>query len=40
MAARMKATVKSHAVDHSPIVTAPAQVAGIIKDAIHSVSQR
>jgi pimeloyl-ACP methyl ester carboxylesterase len=40
MAARMKATVKSHAVDHSPIVTAPAQVAGVIKDAIHSVSQR
>ena len=40
MAARMKATVRSHAVDHSPIVTAPAQVADIIKDAIRSVSQR
>jgi pimeloyl-ACP methyl ester carboxylesterase len=40
MAARMKATVKSHAVDHSPIVTAPALVADIIKNAIHSVSQR
>jgi pimeloyl-ACP methyl ester carboxylesterase len=40
MAARMKATVKSHAVDHSPIVTAPALVADVIKNAIHSVSQR
>jgi pimeloyl-ACP methyl ester carboxylesterase len=40
MAARMKATVRSHAVDHTPSVTAPAQVVDIIKDAIRSASQR
>ncbi len=34
MAARMKATVRSHAVDHTPIVTAPALVAAIIREAI------
>ncbi|KJC58021.1 alpha/beta hydrolase [Bradyrhizobium sp. LTSPM299] len=40
MAARMKAVIRAHAVDHSPIVTAPTQVADIIKDAVHSISQR
>jgi pimeloyl-ACP methyl ester carboxylesterase len=39
LAARMKATVRSHAVDHAPIVTAPALVAEIIIDAVRSVSQ-
>ena len=40
MAERMKATVRSHAVDHSPIVTAPAQVADIIREAIRSVAAK
>jgi len=40
MAARMQATVRSHPVDHTPLVTAPAHVADIIKDALHGVSQR
>ncbi|KWV48557.1 alpha/beta hydrolase [Bradyrhizobium macuxiense] len=40
MAARMKAVVRAHAVDHTPIVTAPALVTDIIKDAVRSVSQR
>jgi pimeloyl-ACP methyl ester carboxylesterase len=38
MADRMKATVKSHAVDHSPIITAPALVVDIIRDAMRSVT--
>ena len=38
MAERMKATVRAHAVDHTPIVTAPSVVVDIIKDAIRSVS--
>jgi pimeloyl-ACP methyl ester carboxylesterase len=34
MAERMKATVRSHPVDHTPIVTAPGVVVDIIRDAI------
>ncbi|QPF85540.1 alpha/beta hydrolase [Bradyrhizobium genosp. L] len=39
MAARMRAHVHAHAVDHTPIVTAPSHVTDIIKDAIRSVAQ-
>src|SRR5262249_30262850 len=38
MAERMKATIKAHAVDHLPSVTAPAIVVGIIRDAIRAVA--
>jgi pimeloyl-ACP methyl ester carboxylesterase len=38
MAERMKAKIKPHAVDHTPIVTAPAPVVDIIRDAVHSVA--
>jgi pimeloyl-ACP methyl ester carboxylesterase len=38
MAERMKAKIKSHAVDHTPSVTAPAVVVDIIRDAIRSVT--
>jgi pimeloyl-ACP methyl ester carboxylesterase len=38
MAERMKATIKSHDVDHSPAVTAPAVVVGMIRDVIRSVT--
>ena len=34
MAERMKATIKAHAVDHTPSVTAPATVVDIIREAI------
>ena len=34
MAQRMKATVRSHPVDHAPIVTAPDIVVDVIRDAI------
>ena len=34
MARRMKARVRSHPVDHSPMVTAPSAVVGIIREAI------
>src|SRR3984957_20255252 len=37
MAERMKARMRSHAVDHAPIVTAPAIVLGIIHEAIAAV---
>jgi pimeloyl-ACP methyl ester carboxylesterase len=37
MAARMKAKVKTHAVDHTPLVTAPGLVADIIREAVQSV---
>ena len=39
MAERMKATVRTHAVDHMPIVTAPPVVVDIIGDAVRSVSR-
>jgi pimeloyl-ACP methyl ester carboxylesterase len=38
MAERMKATIKAHAVDHAPIVTAPQTVVDIIRDAIRAVA--
>ncbi len=37
MAQRMQARVRSHAVDHTPIVTAPAVVVDIIRDAVAEV---
>jgi pimeloyl-ACP methyl ester carboxylesterase len=38
MAERMKATIKAHAVDHTPIVTASTAVVDAIRDAIGSVA--
>jgi pimeloyl-ACP methyl ester carboxylesterase len=38
MAARMKATIKAHAVDHTPSVTAPSVVTDIIRDAMAAVA--
>jgi pimeloyl-ACP methyl ester carboxylesterase len=38
MAARMKAKVKAHAVDHAPIVTAASAVVDIIREAIKSLA--
>jgi pimeloyl-ACP methyl ester carboxylesterase len=38
MAERMKAKIKSCAVDHTPIVTAPGTVVDIIRDAISAVT--
>jgi pimeloyl-ACP methyl ester carboxylesterase len=38
MAERMKAKIEPHAVDHTPIVTAPSAVADIIRDAIRCVA--
>jgi pimeloyl-ACP methyl ester carboxylesterase len=40
MAERMKAQVRAHPVDHTPIVTAPAVVVDIIREAIAAVSAR
>src|SRR5262245_35430733 len=38
MAERMKATIKAHAVGHTPSITAPTAVIDIIRDAICSVA--
>jgi len=38
MAERMNAEIRSHAVDHAPIVTAPGPVVDIIRDAVQSVA--
>ena len=38
MASRMKATIRPHAVDHTPIVTAPAAVTDIIREAMAAVA--
>jgi pimeloyl-ACP methyl ester carboxylesterase len=38
MAGRMKAKVKAHAADHTPIVTAASAVVDIIRDAVQSVA--
>jgi pimeloyl-ACP methyl ester carboxylesterase len=38
MAGRMNAEIRSHAVDHAPIVTAPGPVVDIIRDAVQSVA--
>ncbi len=40
LAQRMQARVRSHAVDHTPIVTAPAVVVDIIREAIAAVGAR
>ena len=40
MAERMKARVRSHPVDHTPIVTAPSEVVDIIREAIETVAAR
>jgi pimeloyl-ACP methyl ester carboxylesterase len=37
MAERMKATIKAHAVDHTPSVTEPGAVVDIIQEAIRAV---
>ena len=39
MAARMKARVRSHPVDHPPMVTAPSPVVDIIREAIGEVAK-
>lgn len=38
MAARMQAKVRSHAVDHTPMVTAPDTVLGVLREAIAAVA--
>jgi pimeloyl-ACP methyl ester carboxylesterase len=38
MAERMKAKIKSHAVDHTPSVTAPEPVVDMIRDAVRSIT--
>jgi pimeloyl-ACP methyl ester carboxylesterase len=38
MAGRMKAKVRSHPIDHAPIVTAPGVVVDIIRDAIRAAT--
>jgi len=38
MAERMKARLRSHAVDHTPLVTAPSHVLDIIREAIAEVA--
>jgi pimeloyl-ACP methyl ester carboxylesterase len=40
MAARMQANIHALTVDHTPIVTAPAAVAEIIRDVVRAVSGR
>jgi pimeloyl-ACP methyl ester carboxylesterase len=40
MAGRMKAQVRSHSVDHTPIVTAPSAVVDIIREAVGAVAAR
>ena len=40
MAERMKATIRAHAVDHTPSVTAPERVVDIIRDAVRAASRR
>jgi pimeloyl-ACP methyl ester carboxylesterase len=40
MAQRMNATVRSHPVDHTPIVTAPSLVVNIIREALEAVTAR
>ena len=37
MAKRMQATVRSHAVDHAPMVTAPAVVLDVLREALSAV---
>jgi len=37
MAERMRARVRSHAVDHAPMVTAPALVLDVLREALFAV---
>ena len=37
MAERMRARVRSHAVDHAPIVTAPSVVLDVLREALSAV---
>ena len=39
MAERMKATVRAHAVDHTPSVTAPDRVVDLIREAIRDATK-
>jgi hypothetical protein len=39
MAERMKARLRSHPVDHAPLVTAPSYVLDIIREAIDEVGK-
>jgi pimeloyl-ACP methyl ester carboxylesterase len=39
MAERMKARIRSHPVDHTPLVTEPSTVVGIIREAIGEVAE-
>jgi len=36
-AGRMKATIRAHAVDHSPMLTAPNKVVGVLLEAIRTI---
>ena len=38
MAERMNAKIRAHAVDHTPIVTAPKTVVDIIREAIRTIA--
>ena len=40
MAERMKAKIKSHPVDHTPIVTAPGPVVDNIREAVQAVADK
>jgi hypothetical protein len=40
MAQRMKAPVRSHPVDHAPLVTAPGVVVDVIREAIDDPALR
>ena len=40
MAGRMRASTRAHAVDHTPLVSAPELVLGIIRDAVAAVATR
>jgi pimeloyl-ACP methyl ester carboxylesterase len=40
MAQRMRAEIRTHAVDHTPLVTAPEVVAQIILEAVTQVTNR
>ena len=39
MAERMKARIRSHPVDHTPLVTAPSTVVDIIREAIGELAK-
>lgn len=39
MAQRMNATIRSHSVDHAPIITAPGLVVDIIREAVEAASK-